>query len=71
MEAGRVKALFEPTDLAALTVDLASSFRSAFEKAGLFLTIDCPPLPQPIHVDRDMWEKVVQCRETSWRENSL
>ena len=59
IEAGRVLADYEPTDLAAFTADLASSFRSATEKAGLRLTVDCPPLPQPVYVDRDMWEKVV------------
>src|SRR5579862_4343973 len=33
IEAGRVQANYQPTDLAALTADLASSFRSATEKA--------------------------------------
>ena len=23
------------------------------------LVVDCPPLPEPVYVDRDMWEKVV------------
>jgi signal transduction histidine kinase len=59
IEAGRVQATYEPTDLAVQTADLASVFRSAIEKAGLTLTIDCPPLPQPIYVDREMWEKIV------------
>ncbi len=59
IEAGRVQASYEPTDLAAFTADLASSFRSATDKAGLRLIVDCPPLPQPVYVDRDMWEKVV------------
>jgi signal transduction histidine kinase len=59
IEAGRVQASYEPTDLAAFTTDLASSFRSATDKAGLRLTVQCPPLPQPVYVDRDMWEKVV------------
>jgi PAS domain S-box-containing protein len=59
LEAGRVQATYEPTDLAALTAELASSFRSAIEKAGLRLVVDCPPLPAPVYVDRDMWEKVV------------
>ena len=58
-EAGRSQARFEPTDLAGLTVDLASNFRSACEQAGLALLIDCPPLAQPVYVDRDMWEKIV------------
>ncbi|HZI09601.1 MAG TPA: ATP-binding protein [Myxococcus sp.] len=59
LEAGRAEATFVPTDLAALTVDLASAFRSAVEHAGLTLTVDCPPLPEPVYVDPEMWEKVV------------
>jgi PAS domain S-box-containing protein len=59
IEAGRVQASYEPTDLAALTADLASNFRSACERAGLRLTVDCPPLAQPAYVDREMWEKIV------------
>ena len=34
-------------------------FRSAVEKAGLALVVDCDPLPEPVYVDRDMWEKIV------------
>ncbi len=34
-------------------------FESAVERAGLTLTIDCPPLPEPVYVDRDMWAKIV------------
>ncbi|HYG62706.1 MAG TPA: ATP-binding protein [Thermoanaerobaculia bacterium] len=59
IEAGRVQASYEPADLSAFTRELASTFRSACEKAGLELTVDCPPLPAPVYVDRDMWEKVV------------
>jgi signal transduction histidine kinase len=59
IEAGRIEAAYEPIDLAALTCDLASMFRSAFERAGVTLTIDCNPLPEPVYVDRDKWEKVV------------
>ncbi|HJU20753.1 MAG TPA: ATP-binding protein [Stellaceae bacterium] len=59
IEAGRARALYEPVDLAAFTADLASNFRSACERAGVRLVIDCPPLPEPVHVDRDMWEKIV------------
>ncbi len=59
IEVGRAQASFESTDLAALTAELASNFRSATEKAGLALVVDCPPLPVPAHVDRDMWEKIV------------
>ena len=59
IEAGRLQARYEPTDLATLTNDLASVFRSACEKANLRLTVDCPPLPEPVFVDREMWEKIV------------
>ena len=59
IEAGRVKAVYKPTDLASLTTDLASVFRSAVEGAGMRLVVDCPPLPEPVYVDRDMWEKIV------------
>jgi signal transduction histidine kinase/DNA-binding response OmpR family regulator len=59
IEAGRTDAAYEPTDLSGLTADLASSFRSAIEKAGLTFDVDCPPLSESFHVDRDMWEKIV------------
>jgi signal transduction histidine kinase/DNA-binding response OmpR family regulator len=59
IEAGRTTANFEPTDLALYTADLASTFRSAMERAGLTLTLDCPHLPEPAFVDREMWEKVM------------
>lgn len=59
IEVGRIHALYEPTDLAALTIDLASTFGSAVERGGLRLEIDCPPLSEPVYVDRDMWEKIV------------
>ena len=41
------------------TAELASMFESAVERAGLELTIDCPPLPEPVYVDREMWAKIV------------
>jgi PAS domain S-box-containing protein len=59
IEAGRVRAFCEPTDLAAFTAELASMFRSPVERAGMRLVVDCPPLPRAACVDRDMWEKIV------------
>jgi PAS domain S-box-containing protein len=59
IEAGRAQASYEPVDLAKLTAELASNFASVCEKAGLRLNVRCAPLPQPVHVDRDMWEKIV------------
>lgn len=59
IEAGRMEAVYEPTDLSTLTTELASVFRSAIERAGLRLIVDCSPLPEPVYVDREMWEKIV------------
>ncbi len=59
IEAGRLDATFEPTDLPTLTRDLASCFGTAFERAGLHFVVDCQPLPEPVYVDRDLWEKIV------------
>jgi signal transduction histidine kinase len=59
IEAGRVRAVYQPTDLAGFTAELASVFRSACERAGLRLSVECPKLAEPVYVDREMWEKVV------------
>ncbi|MEU1247246.1 SpoIIE family protein phosphatase [Micromonospora arida] len=59
LESGRLAARYQPTDLAGYTARLASTFRSATDRAGLRLVVDCPPLPTPVFVDRDMWEKIV------------
>lgn len=59
IEAGRVHAVYQATDLGSLTTELASVFRSATDKAGLRLSVDCRDLGQPVYVDRDMWEKIV------------
>jgi signal transduction histidine kinase len=59
IEAGRVRAVYDPIDLAAFTTDLASNFRSACERAGLALVVDCAKLSEPVYVDRDLWEKIV------------
>jgi len=61
IEAGRARANYQATDLAGFTADVASSFRSACERAGLHLTVDCHTLPAnaAAFVDREMWEKIV------------
>lgn len=59
IEAGRMRATYEPVELAAVTAELASVFRSAIDKAGLAFEVDCPPLDRPVHLDRGMWEKVM------------
>ena len=59
IEAGRAETRPQPTDLSEFTIDLASAFRSLVERAGLTLTVDCPPLAEPVYVDREMYEKIV------------
>lgn len=59
IEAGRTQAMYEPTDLAQLTTELASTFRAAVERAGMRLVVDCLPLSEPVYVDPQMWEKIV------------
>lgn len=59
IEAGRLAADFTPVNLAAFTTDLASSFRSVIESAKLKFVVECQEIDQPVHVDPDMWEKIV------------
>ena len=59
IEAGRFEAVYEPVDLASLTAELASSFRSAMERAGLGYRVDCEPVGEAVYVARDLWEKIV------------
>jgi signal transduction histidine kinase/CheY-like chemotaxis protein len=59
IEAGKAVASFEPVDLGALTADLAGLFRSAVERAGMALEVDCGALDGEVWVDRTMWEKIV------------
>src|SRR5215472_8171978 len=59
IEAGRIQAVYEPVSLGAYTAELASVFRSAIEKAGLHLIVECEFFPDPVYVDREMWEKIV------------
>ena len=59
IEAGRFQAMYQPTDLAVLTSDLVSNFRSVIEKAGMTLTVDCPPIDELVYVDHEMWEKII------------
>ena len=59
IEAGRVQATYQLTDLASFTAEVASAFASAMESAGLRFSVECQPIAEPVYVDRDMWEKVV------------
>ncbi|WP_109485591.1 ATP-binding protein [Occallatibacter savannae] len=59
IEAGRANANFEAVDLVSMTAEIASGFRSTFEKAGLSLSTDAEPLSEKIYIDREMWEKIL------------
>ncbi len=59
IEAGRMRAAVVDVDLAQATSDLASTFRSIIERAGMELRVDCPPLAKPVAVDPNMWENIV------------
>jgi PAS domain S-box-containing protein len=59
IEAGRIQASYQPTDLALLTQEFASVFRSAIERAGMRLIVNCPDSSPTVYVDREMWEKIV------------
>ena len=59
MEAGKVVANFEPTNIAKLTKELASQFTEVMEKGDLQLIIKADDIIDPIYIDREMWEKIV------------
>ncbi|WP_231925044.1 ATP-binding protein [Micromonospora purpureochromogenes] len=59
LEAGRARSRARQVDLPKLTAELAGVFRSAVERAGLRLEVDCPPLPRPVALDPANWERIV------------
>ena len=72
IEAGRVQAVYESTDLPRYTSELAGSFRSAMEKAGLEFQVECgQPLPDGLcgsrHVGEDCPEPALERIEVYFR----
>jgi PAS domain S-box-containing protein len=59
IEAGKLRGDYVPTDLTALTAEIAGLFRSLVQKAGIRYELQLEELGQPVYVDRVMWEKVV------------
>ena len=59
IEAGRVQARYQPIALGEYTEELGSNFRSACDRAGLRLDIECARLDQAVYVDAEMWERIV------------
>ena len=59
-EAGKLSSQFSPSALGDITIELASSFRSAVESAGMkFITENSVPEETLVWVDIDKWEKIV------------
>ncbi|WP_316809360.1 ATP-binding protein [Pedobacter agri] len=59
VEAGRVQASYQRVNAAELTMDLASSFRSIIEKAGMQLEVSSDSNEINAYLDVQMWEKIV------------
>jgi len=59
IEAGRMAAQYKPTNIAKFTTDLAATFRSTIENAGLQFNVHCNEVHSPVYVDKNMWEKIV------------
>jgi signal transduction histidine kinase len=59
IEAGKTKAQYRLTDISRYTIDLASTFRSVIEAAGLQLNVYSERIDAPVYVDQQMWEKIV------------
>jgi len=59
IEAGRAHAVYRPVDLARATREVAAAFEPAMTRAGLSFTVECEPLPEPVHVDVELWERIV------------
>jgi PAS domain S-box-containing protein len=59
IEAGRLKATYEPVEIGSFTTELASLFRAAVERSGLRFIVDCPSSNELVYVDREMWEKIL------------
>jgi signal transduction histidine kinase len=50
---------FHPTRLEHATAEIVDRFRSLLERAGVGLVTQLDPLPHPVYVDVDAWEKIV------------
>jgi signal transduction histidine kinase/CheY-like chemotaxis protein len=59
IEAGRFDALFQPTNIVALTEELAINFREVIERGGLKFSLEVDGSIPSVYVNRDMWEKIV------------
>jgi len=59
IEAGRLEGQFRRVDILTLTLDLASTFRSTIETAGMQLLVTAQPIKDEVYVDTDLWERII------------
>ncbi|KAI8586681.1 hypothetical protein BDZ88DRAFT_399585 [Geranomyces variabilis] len=59
VEAGRMQAVYRPTDLGPMVKDLCAMFRSAIERAGLEYKVEIDTVPDTVYVDAEMIEKIM------------
>ncbi len=59
IEAGRIEGRFTRVDIGLITAELAGTFRSAIEKAGMSLEVSIEPIEAAVYVDLDMWERII------------
>ena len=59
IEAGRLEGRFRRVDIAGLTLDLASGFRSAIEKGGMALNTSAGEIDGEVYVDTELWERII------------
>lgn len=59
IESGRQHAHFAKVDIAEVTRNLTSNFRSVIEKAGLKLAVKTSSIKHAVFVDTQMWEKII------------
>ena len=59
IEAGKLETTLRYVNVGQLTKDLASSFRSAIESAGIEFDVSIEDAVSPVLLDPEMWEKIV------------
>ncbi|KAJ3175390.1 hypothetical protein HDU87_006210 [Geranomyces variabilis] len=59
VEAGRMQAVYRPTDLGPMVKDLCAVFRSAIERAGLAYNVEIDAVADTVYVDAEMIEKIM------------
>jgi signal transduction histidine kinase len=59
IEAGRLEGRFRRVDILALTLALASTFRSIIEAAGMQLLVTAQHINGEVYVDTDLWERII------------